>query len=128
MVQNGEMFDSSVVRGEPISFGLNQVIPGWTEGLQLMKVGEKARLWIPGNLAYGETASQPGYPYGTLVFDVELLVLLKMYQVPLMKCPVQWEEKAKGKINVVRDGWLMLIGLLRIRRRLEAGAYNPIKS
>jgi peptidylprolyl isomerase len=73
MVQNGEMFDSSVVRGEPISFGLNQVIPGWTEGLQLMKVGEKARLWIPGNLAYGETASQPGYPYGTLVFDVELL-------------------------------------------------------
>ena len=73
MVQNGEMFDSSVVRGEPISFGLNQVIPGWTEGLQLMKVGEKARLWIPGNLAYGETPSQPGYPYGTLVFDVELL-------------------------------------------------------
>ena len=62
------------------------------------------------------------------VFDVELLVLLKMYQVPLMKCPVQWEEKAKGKINLVRDGWLMLIGLLRIRRRLEAGAYNPIKS
>ena len=73
MVQNGEMFDSSVVRGEPISFGLNQVIPGWTEGLQLMKVGEKARLWIPGKLAYGETPSQPGYPYGTLVFDVELL-------------------------------------------------------
>jgi peptidylprolyl isomerase len=70
---NGEMFDSSVVRGEPISFGLNQVIPGWTEGLQLMKVGEKARFWIPGNLAYGEQPSQPGYPYGTLVFDVELL-------------------------------------------------------
>ena len=70
---NGEMFDSSVVRGEPISFGLNQVIPGWTEGLQLMKEGEKARLWIPGNLAYGETPTQPGYPYGTLVFDVELL-------------------------------------------------------
>lgn len=73
MVMNGEMFDSSVVRGEPISFGLNQVIPGWTEGLQLMKVGEKARLWIPGNLAYGEHPSQPGYPYGQLVFDVELL-------------------------------------------------------
>lgn len=62
------------------------------------------------------------------VFDVELLVLLKMYQVPLMQCPVQWEEKAKGKINVLRDGWLMLIGLLRIRRRLQTGAYNPIKS
>ena len=70
---NGQMFDSSVVRGEPISFGLNQVIPGWTEGLQLMKEGEKARLWIPGNLAYGEHPTQPGYPYGTLVFDVELL-------------------------------------------------------
>ena len=49
------------------------VIPGWTEGLQLMKVGEKARFWIPGNLAYGDHPSQPGYPYGTLVFDVELL-------------------------------------------------------
>ena len=73
MVQNGQLFDSSVVRGEPISFGLNQVIPGWTEGLQLMNVGEKARLWIPGNLAYGERPTQPGYPYGTLVFDVELL-------------------------------------------------------
>jgi FKBP-type peptidyl-prolyl cis-trans isomerase len=70
---NGEMFDSSVVRGEPISFGLNQVIPGWTEGVQKMVVGEKTRFWIPGKLAYGETPSQPGYPYGTLVFDVELL-------------------------------------------------------
>ena len=70
---NGQMFDSSVVRGEPASFPLDRVIKGWTEGLQLMKVGEKARLWIPGNLAYGETPSQPGYPYGTLVFDVELL-------------------------------------------------------
>ena len=73
MVLNGEMFDSSVVRGEPISFGLNQVIPGWTEGLQPAKVGEKARLWIPGNLAYGDHPAQPGYPFGTLVFDVELL-------------------------------------------------------
>ncbi len=73
MVLNGKLFDSSVVRGEPISFGLNQVIPGWTEGLQLMREGEKARLWIPGNLAYGERPPQPGYPYGTLVFDVELL-------------------------------------------------------
>lgn len=73
MVKNGELFDSSVVRGEPISFGLRQVIAGWTEGLQLMKEGEKARLWIPGHLAYGEQPVQPGYPYGTLVFDVELL-------------------------------------------------------
>jgi FKBP-type peptidyl-prolyl cis-trans isomerase len=73
MASNGELFDSSVVRDEPISFGLNQVIPGWTEGLQLMKTGEKARLWIPGHLAYGETQAQPGMPFGTLVFDVELL-------------------------------------------------------
>ncbi len=70
---NGEMFDSSVVRGEPISFGLNQVIKGWTEGVQKMKVGQKARFWIPGKLAYGDTPPQPGYPYGTLVFDIELL-------------------------------------------------------
>ena len=70
---NGEMFDSSVVRGEPISFPLNGVIAGWTEGVQTMVVGEKKRFWIPGNLAYGETPSRPGYPYGTLVFDVELL-------------------------------------------------------
>ncbi|MGC6418537.1 MAG: FKBP-type peptidyl-prolyl cis-trans isomerase [Bradymonadia bacterium] len=73
MASNGELFDSSVVRGEPISFGLNQVIPGWREGLQLMTTGEKARLWIPGHLAYGDAPSRPGMPYGTLVFDVELL-------------------------------------------------------
>lgn len=70
---NGQMFDSSVARGEPIAFGLNQVIPGWTEGVQKMVVGEQTRFWIPGKLAYGDTPSQPGYPYGTLVFDVELL-------------------------------------------------------
>ena len=69
---NGDMFDSSVVRGETISFPLNRVIPGWTEGLQLMKAGDKMRFWIPGNLAYGEQPSRPGMPYGTLVFDVEL--------------------------------------------------------
>lgn len=62
------------------------------------------------------------------VFDVELLVLLKMYAVHLIQCPVEWEEKARGKINLLRDGWFMLIGLLRIRRRLRSGAYNPIES
>jgi len=69
---DGTLFDSSVSRGETISFPLNQVIPGWTEGLQLMKTGDKARFWIPGKLAYGETPQRPGMPYGTLVFDVEL--------------------------------------------------------
>lgn len=67
---DGQMFDSSIVRGSPATFGLNQVIPGWTEGLQLMVVGEKRRLWIPENLAY---AGRPGRPQGMLVFDVELL-------------------------------------------------------
>ncbi|MBM3751329.1 MAG: peptidylprolyl isomerase [Acidimicrobiia bacterium] len=67
---DGKMFDSSVVRGEPAEFPLNQVIPGWTEGLQLMVVGEKRRFWIPSKLAYD---GQPGAPAGMLVFDVELL-------------------------------------------------------
>jgi len=70
---DGQMFDSSVVRGQPATFPLNRVIPGWTEGLQLMSVGEKARFWIPGNLAYGDTPTRPGAPAGMLVFDVELL-------------------------------------------------------
>lgn len=67
---DGKMFDSSVSRGEPLAFGLNQVIPGWTEGVQLMVEGEKRRLWIPEPLAYG---GRPGAPAGMLVFDVELI-------------------------------------------------------
>ena len=67
---DGKMFDSSVARNEPISFGLNQVIPGWTEGVQLMVEGETRRLWIPEKLAY---AGAPGAPKGMLVFDVKLI-------------------------------------------------------
>ena len=67
---DGKMFDSSVSRGQPISFGLKQVIAGWTEGLQLMVTGEKRRLWIPQDLAY---RGRPGAPAGMLVFDVELI-------------------------------------------------------
>ena len=67
---DGKMFDSSVVRGEPITFPLNRVIPGWTEGLQLMVAGENRRLWIPEKLAYKGAA---GSPQGMLVFDVELI-------------------------------------------------------
>lgn len=67
---DGRMFDSSVSRGEPIAFGLHQVISGWTEGVQLMVEGEKRRFWIPEELAYG---GQPGAPEGMLVFDVELI-------------------------------------------------------
>ena len=67
---DGKLFDSSVTRGETISFPLNRVIPGWTEGLQLMVAGEKRRFWIPENLAYNGAA---GAPAGMLVFDVELI-------------------------------------------------------
>ncbi len=67
---DGKMFDSSVVRGEPATFPLDGVIPGWTEGVQLMVEGEKTRFWIPEALAY---KGQPGAPAGMLVFDVELL-------------------------------------------------------
>lgn len=75
MLLDGTVFDSSVQRGEPISFPLNGVIPGWTEGVQLMKVGSKHRLFIPSDLAYGPNGI-PGSPIGpnaTLVFEVELL-------------------------------------------------------
>jgi peptidylprolyl isomerase len=70
---DGKLFDSSVQRGRPTSFPLNGVIKGWTEGVQLMVVGDKARFWIPSTLAYGDTPSRPGAPAGPLVFDIELL-------------------------------------------------------
>jgi FKBP-type peptidyl-prolyl cis-trans isomerase FklB len=71
---DGNVFDSSVNRGTPASFGLNQVIKGWTEGLQLMSTGAKYRFFIPSNLAYGEQSpSQAIKPYSTLIFDVELI-------------------------------------------------------
>jgi FKBP-type peptidyl-prolyl cis-trans isomerase len=67
---DGKTFDSSLTRGQPSTFRLDEVIPGWTEGLQMMVEGEQRRFWIPGNLAYD---GQSGRPQGTLVFDVELL-------------------------------------------------------
>lgn len=70
---DGKMFDSSVTRGEPASFPLGQVIAGWTEGLQLMVVGEKRRFWIPEELAYGPVVEGSGRPGGMLCFDVELI-------------------------------------------------------
>lgn len=71
---NGTVFDSSVQRGEPATFGVSQVIPGWVEALQLMEVGSKWRLFIPSDLAYGERgAGESIEPNSTLIFDVELL-------------------------------------------------------
>ena len=75
---DGKVFDSSLQRGEPITFPLDGVIPCWTEGLQLMKVGGKSRLVCPANIAYGERGSPPTIkPGATLVFDVELLEIVK---------------------------------------------------
>ena len=75
---NGTVFDSSVQRGTPAVFGVSQVIPGWVEALQLMPVGSKWRLFVPSNLAYGEHgAGEIIEPNSTLIFDVELLDIVK---------------------------------------------------
>ena len=75
-LENGTIFDSSIKRGEPIDFQLQEVIAGWTEGLQLMKPGGKARLFIPSHLGYGPEGSGPIPGGATLIFHVELLKIL----------------------------------------------------
>jgi len=72
---NGTVFDSSVERGTAISFSLNQVIPGWTEGVQLMAVGEKTQFFIPSKLAYGNRSTGKIEPGSLLIFEVELLAI-----------------------------------------------------
>jgi len=72
---DGTVFDSSIDRGEPITFGLNQVIKGWTEGVQLMVIGEKTRFFIPSKLAYGNQSMGAIKGGSTLIFDVELVAI-----------------------------------------------------
>jgi FKBP-type peptidyl-prolyl cis-trans isomerase len=79
---DGTKFDSSHDRGQPAEFGLNEVIAGWTEGLQLMKKGGKARLVIPSNLAYGPQGRQGIPPFAPLAFEIELLDILPAQPAP----------------------------------------------
>ncbi|MEC7522546.1 MAG: FKBP-type peptidyl-prolyl cis-trans isomerase [Myxococcota bacterium] len=99
--ENGELFDSSVRRGRPASFTLDRVIPGWTEGLQLMVEGEKRRLWIPAALAY---EGRPG-PQGMLVFDVELLSVNAAPETPdnVSAPPRNAERTASGLASIVLE-------------------------
>src|SRR5690606_15921744 len=88
---DGKMFDSSVMRGRPATFPLQAVIPGWTEALQQMVEGEKARIWIPEEMAY---KGRPGAPQGMLAFDVELLKIVNTLP-PQRTAPRQAEQPAQ---------------------------------
>jgi FKBP-type peptidyl-prolyl cis-trans isomerase len=107
--KDGTMFDSSVPRGKPTSFGLSEVIKGWTEGVQLMVVGEKRRFWIPGPMAYGDTAAG-GRPAGQLTFDIELLEITKMPDPPsvppdVAKAPASAKKTPSGlRYRVLKAG------------------------
>ena len=101
---DGKMFDSSVERGNPASFPLKAVIPGWTEGVQLMVEGEKRRLWIPEDLAY---RGAPGKPAGMLVFDVELIDIVEPPTAPpdVAAPPPDAKKTASGLVSkVIRAG------------------------
>ncbi|MFT4975576.1 MAG: FKBP-type peptidyl-prolyl cis-trans isomerase [Myxococcota bacterium] len=104
---DGKLFDSSRSRGQPASFGLNEVIPGWTEGLQLMATGQSVRFWIPMALAY---RGQPGRPYGLLVFDVDLLNVAEVREPPAVPSdvaapPADARRTATGlRYKVIKEG------------------------
>ena len=114
---DGYNFDSSLNRGVPATFGLNQVIKGWTEGVQLMVEGEKRRFWIPGELAYGKLEGElrplgpdgkrPGSPLGQLCFDIELIKILRPHPTPanLTAAPADAEVNTSGVASkVVKAG------------------------
>src|SRR5687767_5273344 len=90
---DGKMFDSSVARGKPSTFGVARVIPGFSEGIQLMAVGEKRRLWIPEALAY---KGQEGRPKGMLVFDVQLLAMPNRAPSDVKAPPADAKKTASG--------------------------------
>ena len=96
------MFDASSP-DKPAQFGVSNVIPGWIEGLQLMVVGEKRRLWIPAKLAYGERRAMPGAPAGDLVFDVELVEIIAGPETPKesQKPPKDAKKTAPGLVYKV---------------------------
>jgi len=95
---NGTEFDSSQKQGKPMSFPVNRVIKGWTEALQLMKVGAKWQLFVPSNLAYGERGGRPPIgPNATLIFDIELLSTGAPVAKPKPKVSPKAKPKAPGK-------------------------------
>ncbi|UXI70412.1 FKBP-type peptidyl-prolyl cis-trans isomerase [Tahibacter amnicola] len=95
---DGTKFDSSVDRGQPATFPLKGVIPGWTEGLQLMPVGSKYKFYIPANLAYGENGPGPIGPNATLTFDVELIKIVPPAENKPAEAP-----KAEAKVEAKTD-------------------------
>jgi peptidylprolyl isomerase len=99
---DGKMFDSSVARNQPATFGVSKVIPGFSEGLQLMVTGEKRRMWIPEPLAY---KGQPGRPKGMLVFDVELIDLPNRAPSDVKEPPADANKTPSGiAYKVLRQG------------------------
>lgn len=102
---NGTMFDSSRQRGAPAEFPLNAVIPGWTEGLQLMSVGSRFKLTIPYDLAYGEAGRPPTIPAkSTLIFDVELLGFRSAPKFPKADPSAQTKTKSGLTCQVMNEG------------------------
>jgi FKBP-type peptidyl-prolyl cis-trans isomerase len=97
---NGTEFDSSYKKGKPATFFLTRVIPGWTEGVQLMKVGAKYKFFVPANLAYGQRGSRSIEPNAALIFDIELLAIEKVEprkppRPPVKKIPQPKQEEQK---------------------------------